>query len=232
MRLQEVELPDMDPVLTGISISAVQSESTTYDTLEDVFGSVPSSPTARPLDGPSQIHYHPSDIPRLQAEHTTAGYREGITEAKTQSIQAGFDEGFSLGATVGSKAGQLLGILEGIADALRSQGNGPSAEAEQLLREATAELRKESLFNPDYWDRDGIWKYEVNGSSEGEVLFADVANSHPLLRKWTQVVNAEMDRWKLTYDVLGPAEEGHHEATTEKPLAAALSLPSQNPLAW
>ncbi|KAG5999876.1 hypothetical protein E4U21_006167, partial [Claviceps maximensis] len=74
--------------------------------LDDVFGSAPASPDQTDV----RDHSHPSDIPRLQTEHATAGYREGITAAKESSIQPGFDEGFSLGAALGSHAGRLLGL--------------------------------------------------------------------------------------------------------------------------
>lgn len=150
----------------------------------------------------SQTH-HPSDIPRLQQEHTTAGYRDGITVAKATSIQAGFDEGFGLGATIGLKVGRLLGLLEGIAAATKD---------EALLSDARAELGVKSVFGETFWDADGTWKYEVDeeesssssssspsSSSEAvaELLFSHIAEAHPLVKKWTTTVQNEMQRWGL-----------------------------------
>lgn len=128
---------------------------------------------------------HPSDIPRLQQEHTTAGYRDGITVAKAEHVQAGFDEGFGLGATIGAVAGQLLGVLEGLVFALssasakqhstRSSGNGDGEDAESLreklrglLAEAEKDLSVQSIYGKDYWDEDGTWRYEVPGESSSQ----------------------------------------------------------------
>lgn len=124
-------------------------------------------------------HSHPSDIHRLQQEHVTAGYRDGITVAKASSIQAGFDEGFSLGATIGLKVGELLGVLEGVVAAVtgragsNSSSTGPGVvdvstspdspeEMSKLLSQARTELSVRSVFGETYWHTDGTWKYEVN----------------------------------------------------------------------
>lgn len=84
--------------------------------LDDVFGASGSEPSDgfEPRGQPAM----PSDMPRLEREHATAGYRDGITAAKALSVQAGFDEGFSLGASIGSKVGQVLGLLDGIAESV------------------------------------------------------------------------------------------------------------------
>ncbi|KAL0475534.1 hypothetical protein QR685DRAFT_568306 [Neurospora intermedia] len=134
-------------------------------------------------------HNHPSDIPRLQQEHTTAGYRDGITVAKAEHVQAGFDEGFGLGATIGAMAGQLLGVLEGLSFSLGSSsslsakgrnkppqqedGEGEGGEEEdikervkRLLAEAEKDLSVHSIYGKEYWDEDGTWKFEVPGETE------------------------------------------------------------------
>ncbi|KAL6856674.1 hypothetical protein J3F83DRAFT_718218 [Trichoderma novae-zelandiae] len=190
-----------------------------YFSLDDVFG--PESEAGlgtgedggavvSSLDGPEHP-LHPSDMRRLETEHTTAGYREGISAAKERTIQAGFDEGFSLGAAIGLAAGQLLGILEGIEDALKSTSQdrlgGESEEAEtasKLLAEAREELSVRNIFSPDYWAPDGNWSYDVKPeANEGdEVLFADVAKAHPLIRKWTDIVDERVKLWKIDRSVL------------------------------
>ncbi|EGZ76400.1 hypothetical protein NEUTE2DRAFT_76796 [Neurospora tetrasperma FGSC 2509] len=129
-------------------------------------------------------HNHPSDIPRLQQEHTTAGYRDGITVAKAEHVQAGFDEGFGLGATIGAMAGQLLGVLEGLSFSLGSSSSAkgrrpPQQEDDEgqgeedikervkrLLAEAEKDLSVHSIYGKEYWDEDGTWKFEVPGETE------------------------------------------------------------------
>lgn len=188
-----------------------------------------------------QQHNHPSDIHRLRQEHATSGYREGITAAKAGSVQAGFDEGFGLGATVGLRVGYLLGVLEGVAAALlhsssSSSKGGPDpsveerAEAGRLLAEARAELGLQVVFGPEYWDSDGTWRYEVGGKGEEEeVLFSHVAEAHPLMRKWTPVVEEQMRRWGLDEQLpLLQRREDEDAGAAELPVARVKAVaPSQ-----
>lgn len=179
-----------------------------HDPLEDVFGSDDSPVFEQDFDDDESQpqafsdRHHPSDMHRLEQEHTTAGYRDGIAVAKASSIQAGFDEGFSLGGTIGLEVGRLLGLLEGIAGALGG-GNAPASESEaanNLLSEARTELDLRSVFSPKFWNDDGTWKYEMDeGEAEGEgaVLFSHVAEAHPLVKKWTVTVQEQMSKWGL-----------------------------------
>ncbi|KAL7804182.1 hypothetical protein V8C43DRAFT_7253 [Trichoderma afarasin] len=224
-----------------------------YFSLDDVFGPESESglgsgedPTAllTSLDGPENPH-HPSDMRRLETEHTTAGYREGISAAKERTIQAGFDEGFSLGATIGLAAGQLLGTLEGIEEALRklngAAGNedGEAADASKLLAEAREELSVVKIFSSDYWVPDGNWIYDVEEANEGdEVLFPDVAKAHPLIRKWTDIVDERVKLWKIDRSLLdGEDGEGRMEAAVDDITGSAgtITLPpaaSRQRLEW
>ncbi|KAL7787956.1 hypothetical protein V8C37DRAFT_252999 [Trichoderma ceciliae] len=197
-----------------------------YFSLDDVFGpeseSVSGSgedavraTTAASLDRPESPR-HPSDMRRLETEHTTAGYREGISVAKERTVQAGFDEGFSLGATIGLAAGQLLGILEGIEEALKNRLSGQASHedeeataASKLLTEAKEELSPLKIFSPDYWAPDGNWTYDVQPETNGgdEVLFPDVAKAHPLIRRWTAIVDEQVKLWNINRSVLN-GEDG------------------------
>lgn len=219
MLLRQSEPADVDGYISAATMGPDQAQDTAprIDPLDDVFGSDGDHDDAPASGGDEASHIriirdtsaaqtHPSDIHRLRQEHTTAGYREGITVAKGTSIQAGFDEGFGLGATIGLKVGYLLGVLEGVASAL---GKDPSlaaahAEAGKLLAEARRELGLQAVFSPEYWDSDGTWKYEV-GSREGqeadEVVFSHVAEAHPLVRKWTATVEAQMRKCGLEEQV-------------------------------
>lgn len=204
--------PDPD-IFTSMAGSASRSPSphappTSHDNdaLDDVWGGdspPPSSPSRH------TSHHHPSDIPRLQQEHATAGYRDGITAAKAASAQAGFDEGFGLGAVIGARAGRVLGVIEGLAGAV------PSDERlERLLVEARRELGVVSVFGPEYWDGEGVWRYEVSArggegkeEEEEELVFADVAGAHPLVKKWEGLLVEEAKRWGVDLEVLS-GEEG------------------------
>ncbi|KAK1252380.1 hypothetical protein MKX08_003567 [Trichoderma sp. CBMAI-0020] len=234
-----------------------------YFSLDDVFGSesdaVPASgdgdanAVVTSLDRPESPR-HPSDMRRLETEHATAGYREGISTAKERTVQAGFDEGFSLGATIGLAAGQLLGMLEGIDDALKSrlggqagsqdgQGTASATATSELLAEARQELSVLKIFSPDYWAPDGNWSYDVepHGDGDGEILFPDVAKAHPLIRKWTAIVDEQARLWKIDRTVLdGDAsmEAAADDATTAgtgTTATATIPLPppaSRKPLDW
>ncbi|KAI0124756.1 essential protein Yae1 [Xylariales sp. AK1849] len=198
-------------------VSATEPMQHAGDPLEDVFGSDSESPMLGWEDRLEARESHPSDVRRLQSEHATAGYREGITAAKAISIQKGFDEGFSLGATVGLKAGQLLGFLEGLTSALRADDENHSRQALQLFEGAGRELSTESIFSEQYWASDGTWKYEVHSASnDSEIIFEDVANAHPMISKWSSLVDAQLGRWSVNRDVLELAKEASSGIIPEK----------------
>jgi hypothetical protein len=170
-----------------------------------------------------------SDMPRLRQAHSTAGYRDGSAAGRSAAAQAGFDEGFGLGATIGARAGQLLGVLEGLAAAVglhalssfsqpqhphdycreSSESESESARLSALLSEARRELSVQGVFAAEYWAADGNWAYEVplthsgfDGTDDGEVVFADVAAAHPLLKKWSAILRQEADRYGVDWEVL------------------------------
>jgi hypothetical protein len=192
------------PPPTSRSASPPPTAAHEQDNLDDVWGSdsIPSSQSLLPSHIPSS-HQHPSDIPRLQQEHATAGYRDGVTAAKAASAQAGFDEGFGLGAVIGARAGRVLGVLEGLALAVRDE------RTEKLWRDARRELGVVSIFGAEYWDGEGVWRFEVGNQGRGEedIVFADVAGAHPLVMKWEGVVKDEARRWNVDLEMLS-GEDG------------------------
>lgn len=202
------------------------------DPLDDVFGSdgdVDAPSVA--LQAPESTH--PMDMSRLQAEHSTSGYREGVSVAKEASIQPGFDEGFSLGATIGQRAGHLLGILEGISNALESLKNETSAEAEQLLNQAREELSTKHMFSPDYWAPDGNWTYQVNPKDEErEVLFPDVADAHPLIQKWTGIVDSQVQQWNIQLDIMSDETGPRVEIISDEQAKSSLVQKTNKALDW
>ncbi|KAI0894487.1 hypothetical protein F4806DRAFT_126144 [Annulohypoxylon nitens] len=142
------------------------------------------------------------DTRRLQIQHNTEGYRDGIIAGKAESIQTGFDEGFTLGANVGIQAGLMLGLVEGVAVSLREAGRYSSARIEKLLLDAEKDLTEASIFSEQYWATDGGWKYLVRGSTNGgDISSEDVAKAHPIIMKWEAIVSEEVLRWRIDQDM-------------------------------
>ena len=257
MHLRPAE-PEIDDFYVQMASAHDAAPAAVYeDPFDDVFGS-DSEAGAAPLPphgSGTQTHGQENmtpDIRRLQVTHSTTGYREGITEGKAQSIQAGFDEGYGLGANVGLKAGQILGLLEGIAAALAQQqqkqqapatdagadGSGEHAHAHStsLLAEARAELKTESIFDQAYWSPDGSWKYDVTSSrTDGEILFEDVADAHPLIVKWKRITDEEMRRWDLHLDLAslrGEEQPPPHEDEAAAAKTVKLDQQPRQALEW
>ncbi|CZT53350.1 uncharacterized protein RSE6_14847 [Rhynchosporium secalis] len=201
------------PPSSPIPIANESAASYANDDFDDVFGSAPSSPSHHHHDeGIRSGNLEPSDIPRLREKHGTEGYRDGVTEGKGESVQAGFDEGYGLGAVLGLKIGWILGVLEGVRRGLEGDGEGFLEQRERvgkLLEGARRELDTVSVFGKDFWGEDGIWKFEV-GDGQGEVLFPDVAAAHPLVKKWHGVVEGEVRRWGLDLGIMD-GEDGREE---------------------
>ena len=234
MHFQPIEASDEDAYLPhggGGGLEAAAASRAAHDELlDDVFGSEPPSPAAehRDLRGAA----HPSDMHRLETEHATAGYREGITVSKESSMQAGFDEGFSLGAAIGLQVGQLLGTLEGVFDAVKGEPGEAAKVAESQLAMAREELATSRIFSTDYWAPDGNWTYKVEACEGGDVLFSDVAKAHPLLRKWSDIVDEQVRQWKIDPTILHEENAVRLTSTTDGPLISSAPLSSSKPLDW
>ncbi|RGP68509.1 ABC1 containing [Fusarium longipes] len=232
MHFQPIEQMTDEPYTARPQDGSQIDHQETNDALDDVFGSGPSSPTERGHNDESGVT-HPSDIRRLQTEHTTAGYREGITVSKESSLQAGFDEGFSLGASVGLKAGQLLGLLEGIAEAVQSLKDAESSHIVELAKQAREELSTQGIFKPEYWAEDGNWKYEVKPAAGAEeVVFADVADAHPLVKKWTGIAEEQVKLWKIDRSLLDDETGVRLESVMDDTLGSGAAPVAKKPLDW
>lgn len=190
------------------------------DHLDDVWGTQD--------DSRDEDHVHPSDMHRLEAEHSTAGYREGISLGKEATLQKGFDEGYPLGAAIGLQAGHLLGMLEAIHEASRTLSNDAVARVEQLLADARADLSVDQLFSSKYWTGTGDRSYEVD-TTTGE----NPAMAHPLLRKWTNLVTEEVERWNINSHILAHVNpDGPQPVAVEEPEHHEQIPPAANPLDW
>lgn len=230
MEAIDLESPDL-PANNGVCVSDARSAQLNDD-LDDIFGSEPSSPTTA---AHTRGYTECSDIPRLQEKHEKEGYRDGVTAGKSKTVQAGFDEGYSLGAVLGLRIGKLLGLLEGIASALlkADEDSGLAREKDRvhaLLSDAREELNARRVFAKHWWNDDGTWKYPVVGDQEGaEIVFADVASAHPLVRKWEAVLDTELAMWHVDLAVL---DDGDEHRVVESVLAAQkIKSPVEAPLA-
>ena len=201
------------------------------DQLSDVFGSAPSSPAfekERYFEAQGGYKEH-SDIPRLREKHEKEGYRDGVTKGKAETVQKGFDEGYSLGAVMGLRIGKVLGLLEGICATVWSASSetsqetvgvdwtGESERLRGIVETAREELKTRNVFGSEWWNEDGTWKFEVAGEGERkEVVFGDVADSHPLVVKWERVVEEEVGRWGLDLGVLDGEREDDGDPIVQK----------------
>ncbi|KAI0118444.1 hypothetical protein GGR51DRAFT_554938 [Nemania sp. FL0031] len=211
-----------------------------YDTLDDVFGSGSDSPLHGPTASASWETPDMSmslDTRRLQAQHNTVGYREGITAGKAGSIQAGFDQGFALGANIGIRAGQILGLFEGISAALAEAGPADeSVRVSSLLSQATAELNPDAIFTSEFWASDGTWAYPVAASlGADEIIYSDVADQHPLIAKWARIINDEIERWQIdpALPILESSEAPpQDESTAVSEASVKPDVTSRDAIAW
>ena len=146
-------------------------------------------------ESPPATHFQcgiPSDIPRLRSIHATAGYREGLSDSKAQSLQPGFDEGFSFGATFGLKVGYILGTLEGLCSAY-STDKIETGQIRKLMKQAKQDLGVTQIFAEEYWSRQGVWLFEVISRGD-EATMQEVADQHPLLKVWHNRVRDEVEK--------------------------------------
>jgi Essential protein Yae1, N terminal len=207
MLLESLSTPEQEPTLHTHS---------TVDPWLDDFESDPPLTGAGISARPDEAFQEHSDVPRLQAIHSNAGYRDGIAEAKGKYIQAGFDEGYGLGGEIGRACGTILGILNGIVagssprsgrkrghvtivSGISSNDSQQNPELERIhnsarsaLAQAKKELAVESVLGPEYLTKDGVWMWEVE---DEQALFADVATKHPLLVRWRTQVDAIMTEY-------------------------------------
>lgn len=175
--------------------SVVESEVTRADPLDDVFGGdsdddhITSNSLHHQQSESRSRNEDVSDVPRLQSIHTTNGYREGIAASKEKFLQEGFDEGYSLGAEFGAAAGRLIGVLEAVVTAKKASTDAEDDVASQLAK-AKVELSAKSLYAPEFFGEDGIWKFAVDAGDQGEenITFRMVARNHPMLKQWSTTV--------------------------------------------
>ncbi|KAF2752312.1 hypothetical protein M011DRAFT_391383, partial [Sporormia fimetaria CBS 119925] len=164
----------------------------------DIYGSSPTSPilssqtTAHRF---SQGHEILSDLPSRERTLNTDAYREGLSESKGKYVQEGFDEGFALGANIGQKVGYILGVLEEFAAAMEGHNEEAFEKVERMREQAEKELDIAELLGKDYVDEEGVFKWEVRGEKGEEPTLRDVADQHPVIKRWGETVTELARGW-------------------------------------
>jgi hypothetical protein len=206
-------LRDSPPFTPSFSYAPPSPPSSAYnDPLDDIYGSAPASPTLPGHDSsndntaPHQTHEILSDLPSRQRTLDTDAYREGLSNNKGQYVQEGFDEGYSLGANLGQRVGYILGVLHGFAQALAGHDRKIREEVGQLCEAAQKELAIGELLGQRWIDEEGIWKWDVRGV-EDDPNFREVAEQHPVVKKWDENIEMLSQRWDVDLHALQREDE-------------------------
>jgi len=221
-----------DLIIQPSAVSAISANRSTPDVytstldVNDLVGPAENSPAYMDMS---------LDTRRLQAQHNTIGYREGITAGKSTTIQEGFDRGYALGANLGIKAGQVVGLLEAISAALAKGGSADEVtRVAGLLSRAAEDLTPENLFTSDFWASDGTWTYPVMAPQNGGgITYQDVAGQHPLIAKWSYIANMEAKNQSIDQSILilENVETLAQESTAPKELIKS-DIPSRVAIEW
>ncbi|EEY15625.1 conserved hypothetical protein [Verticillium alfalfae VaMs.102] len=203
------------------------------DIFDDVWGSAPASPTTQTRDAHSSPSTRPPATARASRRPRPTASRPALTRATAWAPPSGPRPARS---SVSSRAS---------AHALAGHDDASLAEAAaRSVKEARDELQVEKLFGPDYWNTDGTWNYEVaakkqadgtqekNRAGEDDILFADVADAHPLIVKWTEVVEAAVARWGIDRTVFADVCEEERLAAQDRAAANAGPQQTRKPLDW
>jgi hypothetical protein len=188
-------LGDLSPTMGPTQLAAGHAPPTPPhdNALDDIYGSEPSSPN---LSANVRNHEILSDLPSRQRALDTDAYREGLANSKGQYVQEGFDEGYSLGANLGLRIGYILGVLQGFAAAWESHDEQAYKEVDDVYAAARKELAIEELLGKQWVDEEGVWKWAVEGEEE-DPTFKEVADQHPLVKKWMGTVEDLAKRWSV-----------------------------------
>ncbi|KAL9108725.1 MAG: hypothetical protein Q9227_006521 [Pyrenula ochraceoflavens] len=120
---------------TPPSSASAQNDPSPVD--EDFWGSFQNSRAVTPSsDRQNELL---SDAPLIRRQQTTAGYRQGISLGKAETMQSGFDEGYPAGIELGLRVGYLRGILEGIEVSEKRDSVNKEKTKERRLLEAVLE---------------------------------------------------------------------------------------------
>ncbi|RPA71439.1 hypothetical protein BJ508DRAFT_92026 [Ascobolus immersus RN42] len=165
----------------------------------------------------------PSEVQGLKRQHTTEGYRDGVTVGKEESVQKGFDEGYNIGALFGLRVGWLGGVVDGLVKCAElSEDKDVLLDKVQLVKKKfLEETALEKLFSKDYFDDKAVWAYEVettnshSGDEEEAYTFDEVVASHPIIKKWTGTVTSLANEFSLELELPKRTYETKEEIETQ-----------------
>jgi hypothetical protein len=206
-------LGDMSPTLGPTQLTAGQAPPTPphENALDDIYGSAPSSPILSANASQVQNHEILSDLPSRQRALDTDAYREGLANSKGQFVQEGFDEGYSLGANLGLRVGHIIGVLYGFVFAWKGYNEQVYKEAKEAYENARKELAIEELLGQQWVDEEGIWKWGVVGKEE-DPTFREVADQHPVVKKWMGTVEDMAKRWDVDLKAVEKSQPPQEES--------------------
>jgi hypothetical protein len=206
-------LGDMSPHLGPTQLAAGHAPPTPphENPLDDIYGSAPEDDELSLGHSHTRAHEILSDLPSRQRALDTDAYREGLANSKGQYVQEGFDEGYSLGANLGMRIGYILGVLQGFVAAWKGHNEGLYRETKEAYDTALKDLVIEELLGKQWVNEEGIWRWEVHGKEE-DPTFREVAEQHPIVRKWNAVVEGMASKWSVDMQ----AVEKVHETDAEK----------------
>lgn len=154
------------------------------------------------LDHPRErTHEILSDLPSRQRALDTDAYREGLSNSKGQYVQEGFDEGYSVGANLGIRVGYILGVLQGFVAAWKGSNENLFKDTKKVYDTAQKELAIQELLSQQWVTEDGVWNWEVHGVEE-DPTFREVAEQHPVVRKWTATFESMAAQWGVDLNAL------------------------------
>lgn len=211
-------LGDISPPLGPTQLAAGHAPPTPphEDPLDDVYGSAPGSPTlaANGVLSLNSTNGRPheilSDLPSRQRALDTDAYREGLANSKGQYVQEGFDEGYSLGANLGLRIGYILGAIQGFVAAWKGHDEVLYRDTKGVYEVAKKELAIEELLGQQWVNEEGIWKWDVHGEDE-DATFREVAEQHPLVKKWTGKVEAMAMEWNVDLHAVEKIHDSNQE---------------------
>lgn len=182
IKLSSMSEPSLQPDFTPPTSVSLETFS---DDDDDIWGT--SEGYQRYTDGSQALAAGEemlSDLPAMQRQHMTAGYREGLSDSKAKSMQGGFDQGYPIGFELGLRVGKIFGVLEGFLAAFAKDKATAPIGLVELYARAKKELAISQLLN-------GLDDEEL---ARPEFEFKDLPlKGRDAVQKWEELVMKMME---------------------------------------